>query len=375
MKKCILAPDSFKGTMSSYEVSGIMKKVINKRYPNCNVLTLPMTDGGDGMVDCYLKILNGSKINLTVNNPYFEPIDSFYGIAEKTAVIEMAAAAGLNLVRGRMNPRLTSTYGVGELIKDAILKGCTTIILGLGGSCTNDAGAGMAAALGVKFYDENEETFIPTGGSLDKVKKIDVTLAKEYMAGIKLIALCDVNNIMYGRNGAAYVFATQKGADKESVRLLDENLQYFSETIKENLGMDVSQISGTGAAGAMGAGVIALLDGKLIQGVDDVLNLFKFEELADGCDYIFTGEGKLDFQSLSGKVVIGVSKRAKALGIPVIAIVGKLEGNKEIFKQYGINEIYETNKHETSLQNLQKICRNDLEKTMEEVLRKIREKN
>lgn len=371
MKKCILAPDSFKGTMTSYQVSSIMKRVILNHYPECNIIVFPMTDGGEGMVDCYLNVLNGKKIYLTVNNPYFEPIETFYGIAGKTAVIEMAAAAGLDLVRNRMNPSFTSTYGVGEFIKDSIDKGCKNVILGLGGSSTNDAGAGMAAALGVEFYDENNETFIPTGSSLNKVKSIDISKAQDYMKDINLVAMCDVNNLMYGPNGAAYVFAPQKGADIDMVKELDNNLISFSEIIKKDLDIDVSQIEGTGAAGAMGAGVIALLNGKLLRGIDQALSLLNFDEVAKDCDYIFTGEGKLDIQSLSGKVVFGISQRAKTIDVPVIAIVGKMEGKKELFIDQGISEIYEINKDENDLVKLQESCYRDLEKTMEDVICKL----
>ncbi len=368
MKKCILVPDSFKGTMSSVTVSEIMGESIRRHFPRCKIIAIPVADGGEGTVECFLRVLGGEKVYTPVKDPFMKEIDSFYGISGNVAIIEVAAAVGLPLAMGRMNPMSATTYGVGQLIKDAIEKGCRKIILGLGGSCTNDAGAGMAAALGTRFIDARGCELIPAGGTLSQVAEIDISETKKLMRGIEIVAMCDIDNPMYGENGAAYVFAPQKGADKETVVALDAQLRSFAEVIQRSLGVDVSSVKGAGAAGAMGAGVYALLGGKLKQGIDTVLDLAAFDQLLEGCDWVFTGEGKLDSQSLSGKVVIGVSARAKRKNVPVIAVVGTKEGDLEQVFEKGVTRVYETNKGRKGFSDIQEHCREDLRETMEEIL-------
>lgn len=368
MKKCILVPDSFKGTMSSMIVSDIMKESIIKYYPQCEIIAIPIADGGEGTVECFLKALGGEKIHIRTKGPFMTDIDSFYGISGKTAIIEIAAAAGLPLAMDRMDPLAATTYGVGQLVKDAIERGCSKIIMGLGGSCTNDAGAGMAAAMGTRFIDVQGRQFIPTGGTLAETVQIDVTETRKLLQGLEVIAMCDIDNPMYGKNGAAYVFAPQKGADKETVIALDLQLKSFAKTIKRSLGLDVSRIKGAGAAGAMGAGVYALLGGELKQGIETVLDLVEFDRLLQGCDYVFTGEGKLDYQSLSGKAVIGVSSRAKKKNVPVIAVVGAMEKNLDQIFERGVTEVYETNREGDNFSDIAEHCREDLTRTMKKIL-------
>lgn len=370
MKKCILVPDSFKGTMSAVEVCGIMKESIRNTYPECDIISVPTADGGEGTVDCFLQAFNrGRKIVMETKGPYLENIQSFYGIIDDIGIIEMAASAGVFTVNGTMDPEKTSTYGVGELINDAVNRGCKKIILGLGGSCTNDAGAGMAAALSTKFYDQSGRPFIPVGGNLSSVASIDITETREKLKNIEIEAMCDIDNPLYGENGAAYVFGPQKGADPETVKKLDLNLRYFSETIHKSLGIDVSEMAGAGAAGGMGAGAYAFLSANLKRGIDVILDMIHFEDTISSCDCIFTGEGRLDAQSMRGKVVIGISKRAKPYMIPVVAVVGSFEGDRKAVRNAGVSFIFETGAERKSFHEVRANCKEDLRRTMDKICR------
>lgn len=370
MRKCILVPDSFKGTMSAVEVCGIMKESILNTYPECDIISVPVADGGEGTVDCFLQAFNrGRKIVLETKGPHLKNIQSFYGIIDDIGIIEMAASAGVFTVSGKMDPEKTSTYGVGELINDAVNKGCRKIILGLGGSCTNDAGAGMAAALSTKFYDQNGRSFIPVGGNLSSVAAIDIAKTREKLKNIEIEAMCDIDNPLYGENGAAYVFGPQKGADPEKVKKLDFNLRHFSETIHKSLGIDVSEIEGAGAAGGMGAGAYAFLGANLKRGIDVILDIIHFEEIISSCDCIFTGEGRLDAQSMRGKVVIGISKRAKPYKIPVVAVVGSFEGDIRAVRDAGVSFIFETGTERKSIKEVRVHCKEDLRRSMDEICR------
>lgn len=345
MKKVIVIPDSFKGTISSQEVCEIMAKAIKDYKENIEVVSIPVADGGEGSVDAYLLALQGEKVWCRVKGPFFEEIDAFYGrIGKDTAVVEMAACAGLPLVEGKANPMLTTTYGVGELIEHAIQNGAKKIIVGLGGSCTNDGGTGAAAALGVRFYNKEGKSFIPTGGTLKDIIRIDAIECMERLAGIKIITMCDIDNPLYGKNGAAYIFGPQKGADEQMVEALDSGLRQLSERIEVWLGKDVAKLKGAGAAGGMGAGMVAFFGSKLQMGIETVLDVVNFEHLLEDADIVFTGEGKIDSQSLSGKVVMGVARRAKAYGVPTIVLVGAIgEGVEPIYDE-GVKAIFSINK-------------------------------
>lgn len=367
MKNCIVIPDSFKGTMSAIEVCQVMTEGIASVFPDCHVYSVPIADGGEGTVDCFLHSLSGTKEQVRVKDPFGETIDSFYGLLDDrdTAVIEMAAAAGLNLAYGKLNPLKASTYGVGQLIKHAVESGCTKIILGLGGSCTNDGGAGMAVALGTRFYDERGNSFVPTGDTLDAVVGIDNSRTEELLKGVKIEAMCDITNPMFGERGAAYVFAPQKGANQQEVLVLDENLRKFADRIEEILGINVAEIPGAGAAGAMGAGVYAFLKGKLISGIELLLDMVDFDHMLKGCDVVFTGEGKLDHQSFGGKVIAGVTSHARKRGVPVIVVSGCMEnGIQKASQELGISRICPVYGQQKPLAEILPTCKDDLRRTV-----------
>ena len=346
MKKAVLIPDSFKGTLSSADICGIMRERILQHYPGCEVVSIPVADGGEGSVDAFLTALGGEKVWLEVRNPYFEPMQAFYGLIDngRTAVIEMAACAGLPLVEGRRNPSLTTTFGVGQLILDAASRGVSKIVVGLGGSATNDAGCGAAAAIGVKFLDASGEAFVPTGGTLEKIAKIDLSGKNGLLKDIEIVTMCDIDNPMYGETGAAYIFGPQKGADLEMVKALDAGLRNLGEAILRDLGRDLTKVPGGGAAGAMGVGMMAFFDSALQMGIETVLDTVAFDDIITDADVIFTGEGKIDSQSLRGKVVIGVARRAKKQAKPVIAVVGGAEFGMEPAFEEGVKAIFTINR-------------------------------
>ena len=344
MKKAVIVPDSFKGTISSGRICEIFEEKINKIFPFCEVVKIPVADGGEGSVSCFLNALGGERVSALVCGPYGEKIEAEYGIlGGDTAVIEMSACAGLPLVEGKKNPSLTTTFGVGELMLDAAKKGCQKIIMCLGGSCTNDMGSGAAAAAGVKFYNSKGESFVPVGGTLGEIGKIDVSQKSELLKGIEITAMCDIDNPLFGVNGAAHVFAPQKGADENQVKALDDGLRHGAELVKEDIGIDVSALPGAGAAGGMGAGMVAFFGAELRSRIETVLDIVNFEKRIDGADFIFTGEGKLDSQSLRGKVVSGVAKRAKEKGVPVIAVVGGYEAGLDEIYDMGVSAVFATN--------------------------------
>ena len=322
--KFLLIPDSFKGTLSSEQICRLLEEKIKVHFPDADTVCIPVADGGEGSVDAFLTALGGEKKYLTVNNPFFEEMQAYYGLIDngETAVVEMAACAGLPLAEGRKDPRVTTTYGVGELLVDAAKSGVKRIIVGLGGSATNDAGCGAAAAAGVKFRNAAGEEFVPTGGTLCEIADIDLRGLHPALQAVEIITMCDIDNPMYGPTGAAYIFGPQKGADPDMVVELDKGLRHLADVMAEKLGADYPDTPGAGAAGAMGMGMLVFFGGRLQMGIQTVLDIVKFEELGADCDYIITGEGKLDSQSLRGKVVIGVAQRAKTMGKDVIAIVG-----------------------------------------------------
>ncbi|MBR3894435.1 MAG: glycerate kinase [Clostridia bacterium] len=346
MKKVILVPDSFKGTLSSEQICEIMRERIEAHHPNAEIVSIPVADGGEGSVACFLGAMGGELIKCRAVNPFFEEMEGFYGLVRggKTAVIEMAACAGLPLVENRKDPMKATTYGVGLLIEDALSQGVEEIVLGLGGSATNDFGCGAAAALGVIFRDANGESFIPTGGTLYAVEHIDVSGVPSRLKDVKITLMCDVKNPVWGENGAAFVYAPQKGANAEQVLLLDAGLRHICDVVRRALGKDVSRVIGGGAAGAMAGGMIAFFDAKTRMGIDVVLDTVGFDRLLEGADMVFTGEGKIDSQSLEGKVVIGVARRAKEKGVPVVAVVGGAEGDLSVAYDMGVTAVFPINR-------------------------------
>lgn len=372
INKVVLIPDSFKGTLTSQEICTIISNKINKHFPQCHVVSIPVADGGEGSVDCFLKALGGEKIYETVSSPYFENMESFYGIIEDTAVIEMAACAGLPLVEDRKDPSLTTTFGVGQLILAAAKKGCKKIIVGLGGSCTNDGGCGAAAAIGVKFYDKKGNEFIPVGKTLIDIERIDLSKRTKVLDNIEITTMCDIDNPMYGPTGAAYIFAPQKGANNEMVYELDKGLESLCNVIYKETGKNLKDVPGSGAAGAMGAGMISFFDSKLQMGIETVLDTVKFDDIIADADMIFTGEGKFDTQSLRGKVVIGVAKRAKTKDIPLTVIAGGAETNIDQAYDMGVTSIFTINRLPEDFQISRNKSKNNLETTIDNILRLIK---
>lgn len=370
MKKIVLIPDSFKGTMSSTEICSIMKKAISK-FTNANVISVPVADGGEGSVDAFLTAVGGEKRNVIVKGPFGKDMESFYGVIHNgtTAVIEMAACSGLPLVSNCLNPLKATTYGVGQLILNALENGCKKIIVGLGGSCTNDGGTGCAAALGVKFINKDGKEFIPTGGTLSDITHIDTTNISPLLKKADITVMCDIDNPLYGENGAAYVFAPQKGANQKEVILLDEGLIHLAKCIKNDLAIDVAQIAGGGAAGGMGAGMVAFLGGKLQMGIDTVLDTVKFDELIKDADMVISGEGKIDSQSIRGKVVIGVASRTKKAGVPLIAVVGDIGDNIEEAYEKGVTAIFSINRVAVDFSKAKLRAKDDLRLTVENIFR------
>jgi glycerate 2-kinase len=370
MKKILLIPDSFKGTMSSSTICGIMERSIKRHYPDAQVIQIPVADGGEGSVDSFITAMGGRKVSLEVSGPYFEKMEGFYGIIDgDTAIIEMAACAGLPLVGDDKRPDQTTTYGVGELIVHAVKNGCRKIIVGLGGSATNDAGTGAAAAVGVRFFDSAGQTFVPTGGTLSRVARIDVSRRLPELEGLDILTMCDIDNPFAGRTGAAYVFGPQKGADAQMVQLLDGQLRALSQTIVQELGVDVSEIPGAGAAGGMGGGMVAFFGSRLQMGIEVVLDTVGFDGLLEQADMVFTGEGKIDTQSLRGKVVIGVARRTKRKNVPLIAVVGDIGEDVEGAYDEGVSAIFSINRVAKDFKQVIARAPQDMELTVDNLMR------
>lgn len=346
MEKILLVPDSFKGTLSSRQVCQVMAGQLRRFFPQAQVKSIPVADGGEGSVEAFLAPAGGERRTRTVTGPFGEPVDAFYGILGdgRTAVIEMAACAGLPLAEGRLNPERATTYGVGELLLAAKEAGCTKAILGLGGSCTNDGGAGAAAALGAKFTRADGTAFVPTGGTLGEIAALDVSPVAQALQGMELTAMCDIDNPLYGEAGAAAVFAPQKGADAAMVARLDAGLRHLGQVSARCLGRDFSHLPGAGAAGGLGFGMAAFCGAQLRMGIDAVLDAVGFDSLLPGTDVVFTGEGKIDSQSARGKVVSGVAARCRKAGVPVVAVVGQIgQGFEEMYQQ-GLTAVFSINR-------------------------------
>lgn len=371
MQNFILVPDSFKGTLSAIEVCNIMKSSIKNLYKDANIISVPVADGGEGTVDAFLYALGGEKKSVWVSDAFNEQkiLAHYAMLKDDIAVIEMATCAGLPLVKNRLEPDKTTTFGVGELIIDAVNSGAKKIILGLGGSATNDGGCGMAAALGVKFKDEQDQKFIPTGGTLSKIYKIDMNNIYPKIKDIEFISMCDVDNPLCGRLGASAVFAPQKGADEDMIKLLDEGLAHLAKIIKRDLHIEVKDIKGAGAAGGLGAGSIAFLQSKLTKGIDVVLDTINFDELVSKADIVFTGEGKFDSQSLHGKVVIGVANRSQKYKTPVIVVTGAIGENIQEAYNKGITAIFSINKEPMEFSKSALKSKENMILTMENILR------
>jgi glycerate kinase len=371
LKKVVLISDSFKGTMSSREVCSIMADVIRRYHPAAAIHSVPVADGGEGSVDSFLAAAGGEKITVPAKGPCMEDLTGFYGVIDsgKTAVIEMAACAGLPLAGDRLRPDLATTYGAGLLIADAAKRGCEKIIVGLGGSATNDFGAGAAAAAGIRFFDAAGKPFVPAGGTLSRIARIDTAGLLPEIKRAEIITMCDIDNPLYGETGAAYVFAPQKGADDAMVEMLDGQLRRAAEIVTRELGVDVSALPGAGAAGGMGGGMAAFFGSPLRMGIEVVLDAVNFDALIKDADIVFTGEGRLDAQSLRGKAVVGVARRAKRQRVPVIAIAGVTGDGIEGVYNEGVSAVFVTNRAARPFAELPPRCAGDLALTMDNLMR------
>jgi glycerate kinase len=370
----LAAPDSFKGSLTALEVSENIKIGIKNFDQNINVDLLPMADGGEGTVQSLVDATDGEIIRKEVTGPLGEKVEAFYGILgnQNTAVIEMAAASGLPLIApAKRNPLKTTTYGTGELIASALDHGVEKIIVGIGGSATNDAGVGMAQALGAEILDENGKQIAFGGENLSKIKEINLESLDSRIKELEVLTACDVDNPLFGRNGAAYVYAPQKGADQYMVEKLDNNLRHFNEMIKKELGKNVNKIPGAGAAGGLGAGLVAFLGAELKAGVDIILDLINFERRLKDVDLVITGEGMLDGQSIYGKTPVGVAKKAKEKDIPVIAVAGTLGFGVEKVLDHGIDAYFSIIDKPAELDLIIKETPKLIQKLSEQIIRTI----
>ena len=352
----LIAPDSFKGTLTAVEVCEIVRDEFIKRDNNISVRCIPVADGGEGTVDALL-FNGGERLFVKVSDPYFNAVNAGYGILpDGTAVIEMAAASGLPLVGENKNPLKTTTFGTGELIKDALSRGCKKILLGIGGSATNDGGIGCAAALGAKFLDSNAVQVPLCGEGLERISSIDLDNIDSRVLQADIRVLCDVVSPLYGINGAAYVFAPQKGADEKTVKRLDKGLENLALAAEKAIGTDNSAVAGAGAAGGLGFGLVSFLGAQLVPGAPEILNATGFKDLAEKAELVITGEGCMDSQSLLGKAPAVVASMAG--NTPVVALVGmsKIESALDA----GISKIYVSNYRKRTFEEVVKHCREDL---------------
>lgn len=368
MKKCVVVSDSFKGTVSSREICEIAQRVIPRHFPACEVVCIPVADGGEGTVDCFVQAMGAQRVGVTVTNALGEKSAAAYARLGELAIIEMAAAAGLPQVGALRCPGTATTYGVGELIAHAVDSGCRKILLGLGGSATNDGGCGCAAALGIRFYDADGQSFVPVGDTLGRIARIDTAKADELLRSVEIMVMCDVTNPLYGPTGAAYVFAPQKGADAEKVKSLDAGLRHFGDVIRSQLGIDVSRMPGAGAAGGMGAGCVALLGGMIQSGIDAVLDVTGFDRQLEGADLVITGEGRIDSQSADGKVVSGVARRTRAKGVPLIAIAGGIADSAGAVYDIGVSAMFSTDRAALPVDMLGARSPGDYEATLSDIM-------
>ncbi|KYQ85605.1 MULTISPECIES: glycerate kinase [unclassified Thermoactinomyces] len=341
--KIVIAPDSFKESMSAMEAACAIEKGFQKVMPDAEYVKVPMADGGEGTVRSMVDATGGEIRKETVTGPLGTEVEAFYGITgdRKMAVIEMAAASGIHLVpKEKRNPLVTTTKGTGELIRAALDQGVKRIVIGIGGSATNDGGAGMAQALGAKLLDKDGNPLGFGGGELSKLDSIDLSQLDPRLKEVHIEVACDVDHPLTGERGASAVFGPQKGATPEMVAILDANLARYAQVVKETLGIDVDPIPGAGAAGGLGAGLVAFLGASLKRGVDVVAEAVQLDKHMAQASLVITGEGKIDGQTIHGKTPVGVAKRAKKYGIPVIGIAGMLGENCDAVYRHGIDALF-----------------------------------
>ncbi|RKO64028.1 glycerate kinase family protein [Caldibacillus debilis] len=375
MKTFVLAPDSFKGSMTAKEVCEAMETGIKKVYPDANCIHVPMADGGEGTVQSLVDATNGTIYEIEVTGPLGNKVTAKYGIMgdKETAVIEMAEASGIQYVTDETkNPMATTTYGTGELIKACLDKGIKKIIIGIGGSATNDGGTGMAEALGVKFLDHQGNKLPRGGGYLDQLYQIDTSNLDPRLQEVSIFVACDVTNPLCGENGASYVFGPQKGATEEMVQILDRNLSHYANVVKKQLGKDVKNIPGAGAAGGLGAGLLIFTQATLQKGIDLVIEYSQLRSKIKNADFVLTGEGGIDFQTQYGKTPYGVAKVAKEYNKKVIAIAGHIGEGIEVLYDKGIDAVFGIIPEAGSLEKILQNGAKNVERTCENIARFIK---
>ncbi|MFC0211980.1 glycerate kinase [Paenibacillus chartarius] len=340
--KIVVAPDSFKGSLTAIEACRAIEEGIRRAAPEADIVKVPMADGGEGTAQSLVDAMQGQMRQVAVRGPLGNPVAAKYGILpDRTAVIEMAEASGLYRIPAkRRNPLLTSTYGTGELIVDALDQGCRRFIVCLGGSATNDGGAGMVQALGAGLLDEDGRQLLPGGGRLGALQRIDISGIDPRLQDCTFTAACDVDNPLCGPRGASHVFGPQKGATPDMIGTLDRHLRHYAEVIERELGKQILHVPGAGAAGGMGAAVLAFLNGTLRKGVELVMEAADLKNKLHGADLVITGEGQSDFQTAMGKAPFGVAKAAQQAGAPVVLISGSIGAGIEALYEHGVVSVF-----------------------------------
>ncbi|MFJ3000007.1 MULTISPECIES: glycerate kinase [Enterobacterales] len=370
LKKVVIAPDSFKESLSALEVAEAIERGFRQVYPHVQYVKLPMADGGEGTVDSMVAATGGEIVRVEVTGPLGQPVQAFYGLLgdEETAVIEMAAASGLHLApKAQRDPRITTSYGTGELILAALERGVKSIILGIGGSATNDGGAGMMQALGAKLLDDQQNLLLPGGAALAQLAHIDLSAMDPRLQQVSVTAACDVDNPLCGAHGASAVFGPQKGATPEMVAQLDAALRHYGTLLEQATGREVINMPGAGAAGGMGAALLGMLNARLRPGIEIVIETLGLDEALRDADLVITGEGRLDSQSIHGKTPIGVARVAKRYGLPVIGIAGSLSKDYQVVHQHGIDAAFSVLDRVVSLEDALAEAANNLEVTARNV--------
>ena len=372
--KVVIAIDSLKGSLSSMEAGTAIKDGILAAKPDAEVIVKPLADGGEGPTDALIEGMNGERIDLTVTGPMHTPVDAYYGYLKdtNTAVMEMASAAGITLVPdSEKNPLLATSYGVGEMINDAIQRGCRNFIIGIGGSVTNDGGIGMLKALGVRFLDENGEDAGEGGQALAKVARIDVSGMNPLLKECHIQVACDVNNPLCGENGSTYVYGPQKGVTEDMKKTLDEAMAHFARVTSETLENDYMNTPGAGAAGGLGYAFLAYTGAALTPGIELILDAVGLEEELSGADVVVTGEGRLDFQTAMGKAPVGVARLAKKYNAKVIAFAGSVTKEATACNKEGIDAFFPILRGVCTLAEAMDpvTARNNMTATVEQVFR------
>lgn len=372
--KVVIAIDSLKGSLSSMEAGMAIKDGILAAKPDAEVIVKPLADGGEGTTDALIEGMNGERIDLTVTGPMHTPVDAYYGYLKdtNTAVMEMASAAGITLVPdSEKNPLLATSYGVGEMINDAIQRGCRNFIIGIGGSVTNDGGIGMLKALGVRFLDENGEDAGEGGQALAKVARIDVSGMNPLLKECHIQVACDVNNPLCGENGSTYVYGPQKGVTEDMKKTLDEAMAHFARVTSETLENDYMNTPGAGAAGGLGYAFLTYTGAALTPGIELILDAVGLEEELSGADVVVTGEGRLDFQTAMGKAPVGVARLAKKYNAKVIAFAGSVTKEATACNKEGIDAFFPILRGVCTLAEAMDpvAARNNMTATVEQVFR------